>query len=466
MTTPSPPSEVSPAEQDLGERVIGHLLEISAGRCSISEAAIAAEPSPAMQQILAGLLFLHEELAYKARQGERHEEALRLAKAQAEAASNAKTEFLSRISHELRTPMNAILGIASLMKRDGATSEQAQRIDMLDRAAKYLLGIINGLLDLSKIEAGKFVLEHADLAVDRIVEDVCATLSELAHAKGLALRTQIESTPAGLRGDAVRLQQALVNYVSNAIKFTERGAITVRVRALQEAPQSVLLRFEVEDTGIGIGPDALPRLFTAFEQADGSTTRRYGGSGLGLAITKLLAQMMGGDAGAISATGAGSLFWFTASLEKVQGEAQPAEPAPATPAIQTLQREYRDSQILVVEDDAINRLVAGELLAHAGLKVDVAENGAEAVQRVQQKRYALIVMDMQMPVMDGLEAARRIRGLANGRDVPIVAMTASAFNEDRDACLAASMIDFVSKPFEAETLYRTLLHCLRGKPSP
>jgi signal transduction histidine kinase len=159
--------------------------------------------------------------------------------------------------------MNAILGIASLMKRDSATSEQAQRIDMIDRAAKYLLGIINGLLDLSKIEAGKFVLERADLSVDRIVEDVCATLSELARAKGLTLCAQIESTPAGLQGDAVRLQQALINYVSNAIKFTESGTITVRVRRLQEAPHSVLLRFEVEDTGIGITSDALPRLFTA-----------------------------------------------------------------------------------------------------------------------------------------------------------------------------------------------------------
>ena len=451
-------------EQDLGERVIAHLLEISAGRCSISEAAIAAEPSLAMQQILAGLLFLHEELMYKARQGQRHEEALRLAKEQAEAASNAKTEFLSRISHELRTPMNAILGIASLMKRGGAASEQAQRIDMIDRAAKYLLGIINDLLDLSKIEAGKFVLERADLAVDRIVEDVCATLSELARVKGLELRTQIEPTPTPLRGDAVRLQQALVNYVSNAIKFTERGAITVRVRRLQEAPHSVLLRFEVEDTGIGITSDALPRLFTAFEQADSSTTRRYGGSGLGLVITKLLAQMMAGDAGATSTPGAGSLFWFTARLERVQREAQPAGPAPATPAIQTLQREYRDSPVLLVEDNAINRLVAGELLALAGLKVEVAENGAEAVRRVEQKRYALIVMDIQMPVMGGLEATRRIRELANGRDVPIVAITASAFSQDRDACLAASMTDFVSKPFEPETLYQTLLRCLCGAP--
>ena len=381
--------------------------------------------------------------------------------AQAESATRAKSAFLANMGHEIRTPMNAILGMASLLKHDGATPEQKGRIDQIDRAAKFLLGIINGILDLSKIEAGKVVLENEEVEVDRIGEDVCAMLLEPATAKGLALHAEFAPLPYRLKGDAVRLQQALLNYVSNAVKFTEHGSIAVRVRAIEEAEHSVLLRFEVQDSGIGIAPDALPRLFSAFEQADSSTTRRYGGSGLGLAITKRLAQLMGGDAGATSTPGAGSLFWFTARLGKIDQERERAESAPAIPAVEILKRDHRGAPVLVVEDDPINRLLAVEYLTKAECEVDVAENGAEAVRRVESKRYALILMDMQMPVMDGLEATRRIRKLANGCNVPIIAMTANAFSEDRDACLGASMNDFVSKPFVPDTLYRTLLYWLK-----
>jgi PAS domain S-box-containing protein len=380
--------------------------------------------------------------------------------AEAESATRAKSAFLANMGHEIRTPLNAIAGMAYLLKRDGVTREQAERLDQINHAAAHLLGIINGVLDLSKIEAGKLVLESKKIALDRVVGDVCAMLSEQARAKGLALGIEIEPLKDRLKGDATRLQQALLNYVSNAIKFTERGTITVRVHAIEQMRESVLVRFEVQDSGVGIRKDVLTRLFGAFEQADSSTTRRFGGTGLGLAITQRLVQLMGGEVGATSTPGVGSLFWFTARLAKVEPDREHAPSAPTTSAVEVLRREYRGTRLLVVEDEPINRLLAKEFLADAGCEVDTAENGVEAVERVENNRYALILMDMQMPKMDGLEATRRIRTLPNGRSVPIVAMTANAFAEDREACLAASMNDFVTKPFVPETLYQTILRWL------
>jgi CheY-like chemotaxis protein len=267
--------------------------------------------------------------------------------------------------------------------------------------------------------------------------------------------------PFGVRGDPTRIQQALLNYAANAVKFTERGGITLRVRQIDAGDGNgdgdALIRFEVQDTGIGIAKEALPRLFTAFEQADNSTTRQYGGTGLGLAITRKLAQLMGGDAGVESVPGEGSTFWFTCRL-KVARREMPSSYVPGHgDAEAALARDYAGTRVLLVEDEYVNREVARLLLEEIDFVIDEAENGAEALRQAREKDYAIILMDMQMPVMDGLEAARQLRQLHTCRDVPILAMTANAFAEDKARCLAAGMDDFLTKPVDPEQLYAILL---------
>ena len=385
----------------------------------------------------------------------------------AEAANRAKTVFLANMSHELRTPMNGIMGMTELALRRATDPRQIDQLNKSKDAARHLLAVINDILDISRIEAGRLTLEEKNFSLAQVIDDALHMQDEPARAKGLSLSREIAPTlPDSLCGDALRLRQMVINFIGNAIKFSERGRIAVRAHATEEDSHSILLRIEVHDQGIGLSPEQQASLFHAFTQVDDSATRKYGGTGLGLIISKRIALLMGGDAGVISREGSGSTFWATARLRRAVAVQQPDSGLPAESTRDELKRFFRGVRVLLAEDEPVNREVGMFLLEDAGLLVDVAENGQEAVEKARAGGHALILMDVQMPVMDGLEATRAIRHLPGMSAIPIVAMTADAFGEDRDRCLEAGMNDHVGKPVEPEVLCATVLRWLQGSAKP
>ncbi len=385
---------------------------------------------------------------------------LEIAKQEAEQASQCKSAFLANMSHEIRTPLNGILGMAHLIRRQGLKEQQTQYMDTLEISGQHLVDIISGVLELAQVESGQFSLEESRIDIDRLISNVLSIVEDQRQTKALELKTDIAPLPNHLLGDNTRIQQALLNYVSNALKFSESGCIHLRVSLVEEQTDSAWVRFEVQDTGIGIAPDILPKLFANFEQGDNSLTRRYGGTGLGLAITRKLAQLMGGDTGAESTLGQGSTFWFTVRLKKGQEDPIPSANETSSLNSDIIKRDYSGSRILLAEDDEINREFTLLTLEDVDLTVDIAEDGQQALELACTNDYALILMDMQMPNMNGLEATQQIRQIPNHQNTPIIALTANAFVEDKKKCFAAGMNDFMTKPMRPELFYAMLLKWL------
>jgi two-component system sensor histidine kinase/response regulator len=384
----------------------------------------------------------------------------------AEAANRAKSVFLANMSHELRTPMNGIMGMTNLALRRATDPTQITHLRKSLGASQHLMDVINDILDLSKIEAERLQLEQQDFDLPGLVDDTIALQESAAQAKGLELSARFDpALPRRLNGDSVRLRQVLLNFLSNAVKFSDHGRIVVHASMVEQDADSVLLRLEISDQGIGIAQDLQGRLFRAFSQADDSMTRKYGGTGLGLIISKRIAQLMGGDVGLSSTPGEGSRFWATMRLGKAQAKADTPHPD-GDDALLALQREFAGHRILIAEDEPLSREVAAFLVESAGLVPVLAENGVEAVALASRGDCSVALMDVQMPLMNGLDATRALRATPATATLPIIAMTANAFDDDKEDCLRAGMNDHIGKPVTPEIFHRSLLFWLRATASP
>ncbi len=406
---------------------------------------------------------LNEELEAGIEQRKRVEKELQKAKEAAEAASKTKSEFLANMSHEIRTPMNGILGTLQLLQGSDMSESQKEYVSIAYRSGESLLSLLNDILDFSKIEAGKLELEYIPFDVKSLVKEILVLLQQKAEERKVELVSELdEKIPTHILGDSVRIRQILGNLLTNAIKFTEDGKVTVRVSVLEEDEKVTRLKFEIIDTGIGIPQEAQRKLFNSFTQADGSTTRKYGGTGLGLAIVRQLVTMMRGRLGVESEAGKGATFWAEIAFQIVdEDKVNVIQDEKAPEEILSLQ-----GKALLVEDNPVNQVVAKKMLEKVGLSYEVANNGEEAIKKLTTEHdFDVVLMDCQMPVMDGYEATQKLRDYENEQQrqrMPVIAMTANAMEGDKDKCLAAGMDDYVAKPVKQQSLKETLAKYLEA----
>ncbi len=388
----------------------------------------------------------------------------------AEEANKAKSMFLASMSHEVRTPMNAILGMIDLTLETSLSEEQKDNLMVAKEAADNLLGLLNDILDLSKVESGRITLENIEFHLPNVVRSICKGFAVVARDKGLEVSLEVaEGTPDIIEGDPVRLRQILTNLINNAIKFTSKGGILVRIQPYPEDASGETLLFSVKDDGIGIPEDRQDKVFDVFTQADDSTTRRFGGTGLGLAICKRLVEMMGGQIWVESQVAKGSTFFFTARFRVVEQDhrsyVRPPKGVDRRWTIEELVRARRGVRVLLAEDNLVNQKITTRILEKQGLEVATVVNGKEAVEKLHQEKYDIVLMDSQMPEMDGLEATRIIRDNERhtGRHIPIIALTARAMEDDRKRCLEAGMDGYVAKPIDRKKLFEEIINCLEGE---